>query len=60
MSAFNPHIVEVTRMVTDLSNKHIGELNWATVEWKILELYNPDSWGHPIEQVVPLINFNFK
>ncbi len=59
-SAFNPRVPECIEMVSTMVDKHPYVLNWATLDFRILEFYDARYGYDALTQIVPVLNLNFK
>lgn len=57
---FNPHFDRVIKMVETMSNKHIGEMNYLKLNWETIEYYDSRNPGEVIQQIVPVLDIDFK
>lgn len=57
---YNPQTDKVVNMVTTLSNKHIGEINWLQLRWEIVDIYDARYPDGLIQQLVPMLDIDFK
>lgn len=57
---FNPHFDRVTNMCTTIANKHIGEINYLKLDWQIVEYFDSRYPGEIIQQLVPVLDIDFK
>jgi len=59
-SQFNPRIPDCIEMVSNMVDKHPYVLNWATLDFRVLEFYDARYGYDPVCQIVPWLNMNFK
>lgn len=57
---FNPKIDQVIKMCETMAAKHMGEMNYLTLDWKVVEMYDARYQSSVIQQLVPLLVIDFK
>lgn len=45
-------------MVREISNKHVGEIDYLELDWVVLDLF--DKYGEIYQQAVPKLTIGFK
>jgi len=57
---YNPQIKEVISMCKTLTDKHIGEMNYLTLDWQVVQTFDARYPDKMIEQLLPLLVIDFK
>lgn len=57
---YNPQIKEVIKMCMTMYDKHNGETNYLTLDWKVVDMYDSRYQNSVIQQLVPLLVIDFK
>lgn len=52
------HTTEAVKMVRDITNKHIGDIDHLLLDWVVIELY--DRNGDTYQQLLPNLVIDFK
>jgi hypothetical protein len=58
--AYNPQIEKVVGMVKHISDKHVDTINWLQLRWEIVDLYDARYNDGLIQQLVPMLDIDFK